>query len=176
MKAGDRRPEAIDLRLETRNLVPEKRMNKNKKIRPLPTYPKCFVCGQDNPRGLRIQFAAEADHVFAEFVPGPFLAGYENVVHGGIASTLLDEAVIWAVYAFYGQFGVTAELTVRFRKPMIVNKSYRIIGDMPDDRKKMWIVEARIVDDKENLYTTGTGKVIPIDPESVEKFKERLVS
>jgi uncharacterized protein (TIGR00369 family) len=155
-------------------LVPEKMMNKNKKIRPLPTYPKCFVCGQDNTRGLRTQFIAEADHVFADFVPEPFLAGYENVVHGGIASTLLDEAMIWAAYVSQGRFGVTAELTVRFRKPMIVNQSYRIVGKMLEDRKKLWIVEARIIDDKGELYVLGSGKVMPMYKQQEEKFKEQL--
>ncbi len=147
----------------------------NKKIGPLPTYPKCFVCGQDNPRGLRTQFIAEGDHVFAEFIPEPFLAGYENVVHGGIASTLLDEAMIWAAYVSQGRFGVTAELTVRFLKPMIVNQLYRIIGNMVEDRKKLWIVEARIVDDKEDLYASASGKVMPMHPQQAEKFKDQLV-
>jgi uncharacterized protein (TIGR00369 family) len=150
------------------------RENRNKQIGPLPTYPKCFVCGQDNPRGLCIQFIAQADHVYAEFVPEPFLAGYENVVHGGIASTLLDEAMIWAAYASQGVFGVTAELTVRFRKPMIVNQHYQIIGKMLEDRKKLWIVEARIVDDKEELYASGSGKIMPMHPQQAEKFKEQL--
>jgi uncharacterized protein (TIGR00369 family) len=147
----------------------------NKKIGPLPTYPNCFVCGQDNARGLRTRFTASGDGVCATFTPEPFMAGYENVVHGGIASTLLDEAMIWAAYAYNGLFGVTAELAIRFRKPMTLSHSYQIEGKMVEDRGKLWIVEARIVDDKENLYATGTGKVIPIDPESVERFKERLV-
>jgi uncharacterized protein (TIGR00369 family) len=151
------------------------RRNENERIGPLPTYPKCFVCGRDNPRGLRTQFIAEVDHVFAEFVPEPFLAGYENVVHGGIASTLLDEAMIWAAYVSQGRFGVTAELTVRFRKPMIVNQLYRIIGNMVEDRKKLWIVEARIVDDKEDLYASASGKVMPMHPQQAEKFKDQLV-
>jgi uncharacterized protein (TIGR00369 family) len=151
------------------------RENRNKRIGPLPTYPKCFVCGQDNPRGLRIQFIAKADHVIAEFIPKPFLAGYENVVHGGIISTLLDEAMIWAAYVSRGCFGVTAELTVRFRKPMMVNQSYQIIAKMLDDRKKLWIVEARIVDGKGDLCAAGTGKVMPMHPQQAEKLKGKLV-
>ncbi len=150
------------------------RRNRNERIGPLPTYPKCFVCGQDNPRGLRTQFIAEADYVFAEFIPEPFLAGYENVVHGGITSTLLDEAMIWAAYASQGRFGFTAEMTVRFRKPMIVNQHYRIIGEMLEDRKKLWIVEARIVDEKEELYASASGKIMPMHPQQAEKFKEQL--
>ena len=152
-----------------------KRENRNKRIGPLPTYPKCFVCGQDNLRGLRTQFIAKADHVFAEFVPEPFLAGYENVVHGGIISTLLDEAMIWAAYVSQGCFGVTAELTVRFRKPMMVNQSYQIIGKMLEDRGKLWIVEARVVDGKGDLCAAGTGKVMPMHPQQAKKFKEQLV-
>jgi uncharacterized protein (TIGR00369 family) len=151
-----------------------KRRNENKRIRPLPTYPKCFVCGQDNPRGLRTRFYAATDHVFAEFVPESYLAGYENVVHGGIASTLLDEALIWAAYVSQGQFGVTAELTVRFRQPMIVNQSYRIIGKMVENRKKLWIVEAWIVDDKEKLYASASGKVMPMHPQQAKKFEAWL--
>lgn len=147
----------------------------NKKIGPLPSYPYCFVCGQNNTRGLRTRFASRGDEVWATFTPEPFMAGYENVVHGGIASTLLDEAMIWAAYASKDQFGVTAELTVRFKRSMTLDRTYQINGKMVEDRGKLWIVEAKIIDDEKGLYATGTGKIVPMDPESAEKFKERLV-
>ena len=80
----------------------------------LPGFPHCFVCGAENPRGLRIPFAAKGDGVEAEYTAESEHVGYEDVVHGGIISALLDEAIIWAVYVSTGRFGVTAELCIRF--------------------------------------------------------------
>ena len=56
----------------------------------------CFGCGDDNPIGLHLRFAADGDGVKASFVPGPEHQGFGDVVHGGIISTVLDEAMAWA--------------------------------------------------------------------------------
>jgi acyl-coenzyme A thioesterase PaaI-like protein len=59
----------------------------------LPQFSHCFVCGSENQRGLKIKFCLCDEGVEAVFTPDVTHAGYENVVHGGILSALLDEAV-----------------------------------------------------------------------------------
>src|SRR5665213_2147558 len=58
----------------------------------------CFVCGPDNPRGLRLAFQTnESGEMTAEWIPEPEMEGYQGIVHGGIVSTVLDEAMAKAV-------------------------------------------------------------------------------
>ena len=60
----------------------------------------CVVCGQDNPYGLRIQYVLGHDGIIsAEWRPTENWEGFEGIVHGGIISTVLDEATSKAVAA-----------------------------------------------------------------------------
>ena len=44
----------------------------------------CFVCGPDNPIGLRIQFHMHKDICHGSFTQSENHMGYKNVTHGGI--------------------------------------------------------------------------------------------
>src|SRR3970282_925085 len=76
---------------------------------------RCFVCGRDNPIGLKLRFAREGEGVRAEFTPSDLHVGYEGLVHGGILAALIDDALanIWFTK---GLEAVTARIEVRFRK------------------------------------------------------------
>jgi|GEM_PF-4984457 len=55
------------------------------------SQPACFVCGQDNPHGLRIRFQRnEQGEVSALWSPAPVWEGFEGIVHGGVVSAVLD--------------------------------------------------------------------------------------
>ena len=43
----------------------------------------CFGCGDDNPIGLRLRFAPDADVVKASFIPGPDHQGYHGACTAG---------------------------------------------------------------------------------------------
>ena len=76
----------------------------------------CFACGPDNPRGLHLVFEKTADGAMtAEWIPEPEMEGYQGIVHGGLVSTVLDEAMAKVVDAS-GAKALTAELRVRFRQ------------------------------------------------------------
>ena len=72
----------------------------------------CFACGSDNKRGLLLKFRVDPDgSATASWVPGSEWEGPRGIVHGGIVTTLLDEAKAVAVT---GCKTMTAELRVRF--------------------------------------------------------------
>jgi acyl-coenzyme A thioesterase PaaI-like protein len=59
-----------------------------------PNSRMCFVCGIDNPIGLHLSFYTDDEgRCIARFRPGPEHQGYPGHLHGGIISTLLDEAM-----------------------------------------------------------------------------------
>jgi len=54
---------------------------------------RCFVCGPENPIGLRLAFVEEDGVVCAEFRPTDLHVGYAGIVHGGILAAVLDDAM-----------------------------------------------------------------------------------
>jgi uncharacterized protein (TIGR00369 family) len=82
----------------------------------------CFACGRENPWGLRLSFKKEGEgRVSAMFVSKREHQGYKGIVHGGILSAVLDEAMAHAAISM-GLMPVTAELTVRFKTPLFVGE------------------------------------------------------
>jgi len=53
-------------------------------MRRLPNYSGCYVCGDENPRGLNVRFEVEDGTVRTEFVPQADHTGYHGRVHGGV--------------------------------------------------------------------------------------------
>ncbi len=85
-----------------------------------PIPDRCFICGSDNPAGLRARFTAQEDGSFlARLVGREQHQGYPDRMHGGILAGVLAETIGRAA----GQ-GVTpgdgtiCELRVRYRRPV----------------------------------------------------------
>ena len=104
----------------------------------------CFACGPDNPRGLRLAFeTSEGGEMIAEWIPQPELEGYQGIVHGGIVSTVLDEAMAKAVDAT-GAEALTAELRVRFRQQVSSGCPVHVRGWIEGRNKRMIHAEAAL--------------------------------
>lgn len=102
----------------------------------------CFACGPDNSRGLRLHFEGnEAGEMVAEWIPESELEGFEGIVHGGIVSTVLDEAMSKAVAAS-GTKAVTAELRVRFRMHVASGRMVHVRGWIDSHNKRRTKTEA----------------------------------
>lgn len=103
--------------------------------RPQPT---CFVCGTENPNGLKIAFQSAADgRITAPWTPDRFCEGLQGIVHGGIVSAVLDEAMAKVVAGMKVQ-ALTCELKVRFRRPVIAGESLTISGwSLARDRRRI---------------------------------------
>ena len=55
----------------------------------------CFVCGMKNPYGFQVkpEIKNGGEFVYIGCTPPEHLQGWANILHGGILSTLLDEAI-----------------------------------------------------------------------------------
>jgi acyl-coenzyme A thioesterase PaaI-like protein len=86
------------------------------------THPHCIVCGADNPRGLHLDFRPAADSsVEATFDCARAFEGYSYRIHGGVIAAMLDGAMTNCLFA-HGRVAVTAELTLRYRHPVTVDR------------------------------------------------------
>lgn len=106
---------------------------------------RCFVCGKENPHGLHVDFEIDEAlrEIRAEFTPADHYQGYEGIVHGGVLSTLLDEAM--AKLAFnLGLKVVTGEMTVKFKAPAYTEEALSIFGKLLEENRKLVLAEAKI--------------------------------
>ncbi len=95
----------------------------------------CFGCGQLNEHGLRLELIPDPDGygVSASFVPPRRTEGYTGLVHGGIITTVLDEVMAWSL-ARHGIWAVTAQLTTRYRRPVVLGEATTATGYLLRDR------------------------------------------
>jgi len=105
----------------------------------------CFVCGENNPIGLKTRFSIDRDAQtsYASLTLRDDFQGWQDVVHGGILATLLDEACAYACLS-HADNCVTAEINVRYRKPVRVGATVEVFGRLLDSRRKVWKAEAQI--------------------------------
>ena len=96
----------------------------------------CFVCGEKNPSGLHLKFSLHDGKVTTEFVPEKIHQGYKDIVHGGIISALLDEAMVKAAF-MQGMPAVTAEITIRFKNPLMAGEKAIVEAHIPRTNKKI---------------------------------------
>lgn len=106
----------------------------------------CFVCGKDNGRGLRIAFRLHDNgEISARWTPEPAFEGFRGIVHGGVVSTVLDEAMSKAVAAT-GTEALTAELRVRFRHHVTTGDAFHVRGWIVQRNKRLIETEAILTD------------------------------
>jgi len=104
----------------------------------------CFACGKDNPDGLQLQFESVGDGVRTSVTFPHKFQGYHEIVHGGLVSTVLDEAMVTLLNRL-GYLALTAELSVRFREPVRVGERIDVTACLVEKRGKIFKVEARAV-------------------------------
>jgi len=102
----------------------------------------CFGCGPQNPDGLRLEFTRlGVTTIENRKLLDPMFSSIDGLVHGGIITSLIDEtsgvAAQMALEDPATQIVVTAELNIRFRRPVpiaeeLVTRAELVRVDGPD--------------------------------------------
>ncbi|TMJ06702.1 MAG: PaaI family thioesterase [Bacillati bacterium ANGP1] len=119
---------------------------------------RCFVCGQDNPIGLKLKFVRAGEGVRAEFTPSDFHAGYEGLVHGGILAALIDDAMANVWFA-RGQEAVTAKIEIRFRQEAKPGDRLLVSAEPAGSKGGLRIARATVTRADGALVAEGSGFV-----------------
>lgn len=90
----------------------------------------CFGCSPKNKSGLQMKFyTTEKKKSVVSWLTVPeHLCGWSNLVHGGIISTMLDEAMGWVALIILKKLAVSKSITVDFIKPVVIGKEIRVEG------------------------------------------------
>lgn len=117
---------------------------------------RCFVCGPDNPIGLRLRFEREGEGVRAEFTPSELHVGYEGLVHGGILAALIDDALA-NVWFTKGEEAVTAKIEVRFRQEVRPGEPLIVVAQPTGSRGGLMTGRAQVRRPDGDVVADGTG-------------------
>jgi acyl-coenzyme A thioesterase PaaI-like protein len=121
----------------------------------------CFACGPTNPIGMHVHFdrAADGEGVIARVRLAPEYQGWRGIAHGGIVMALLDEAMAHAA-GFEGHRGVTASVSVRFRKPVPLEAPIEVRGRVTWHRRTVLGVEGRVLGADGTLLARAEGSFV----------------
>ncbi len=124
--------------------------------------PHCVVCGHQNPHGLHLTFRVDGNCVTAEWIPGRDWESFQGVIHGGIISTVLDEAMSKAIIA-QGLEAFTIDLRVRFKQKLRTGETVSARGWMVQHQKRRITAEASICNGSgdEHAHAWGTFLIPP---------------
>jgi len=122
----------------------------------------CFACGSANPKGLHLSFRFEGEEYVCDFELAQEYQGWTNIAHGGIVSTVLDEVMTRGLWE-RGISAVTAEMTIRLKKPVPVLQPCQARSRVVSTRKRIHEVEAEITLLDGAVAATSRGKFLQID-------------
>ena len=104
----------------------------------------CFVCGPANPIGLGVKFRLDGDVCRGEFTPGPEHMGYDQVTHGGIVFSLLDDVMANWVW-LQGERCFTAKADIRYRSELPVGTPVRLEGCCIKRKGRLAQMQGRLI-------------------------------
>ncbi len=131
----------------------------------------CFICGLDNPYGMKAQFYDMEDgSVISPITYKQHHQGFPQRVHGGLIVTILDELACRAYW--YGgnyQLGVTTNFEVKYKKPVPYDVELIAHGIIIEDKSRMFKTHARLLDKDGNIYAEGIANYLKLPIEKIAK-------
>ena len=136
-------------------------------------YNNCFVCGDKNKIGLKIDFFYEDGKAKAEYTPTKNFEGYKDILHGGILSSLLDEVMIKAILA-KELITVTTRIEVTFKIPAKIGEKLFLEGEITEDKKKLVLTKGKVLNQDGRITATAKGTFFKIKGEREKQFQQDL--
>jgi acyl-coenzyme A thioesterase PaaI-like protein len=139
-----------------------------------PNSRMCFVCGIENPIGLKLRFYTDDEgRCIARFQPKPEHQGFPGQLHGGIISTLLDETM-GRVLVRENVWATTGRLEIKFAKAVPLDQELTIVGELARNRSRAYEANGEIRLPDGTVLVKGSGLYIRIPDEMVEEAKSAL--
>lgn len=134
----------------------------------------CFACGTANPIGLQLRFYRLNDAVCSDITLGREYEGWENMAHGGIVSTLLDEVMSWTIIYFKKDFFVTRKMQIKYVRPVLIGQPLTVRGRIL--RSDSRVVKARgvVLDQEGRLLVRSDAEFVFVPEDKLSSVPEGL--
>ena len=127
----------------------------------------CFACGSQNPHGLKMTFSTDGERVYSFMQVPRTMTGWDQTVHGGILSTILDEIMGWSVIYLLKKIGMTKSIKVQFNKAVQTGERLTIVGGIQKrDSEREALVQGAIFNEKDILCVEATGEFTTMRPKA----------
>ena len=133
----------------------------------------CFACGTLNASGLHLDLHVDGERCWTDLsIPARF-QGWDEIAHGGIVSTILDEVMAWSLVDA-DNWGLTARLSVEFKRPIPLERPIHAEGWITESRRRIVTTAGRIVDRTSGeLLATGEATFVAAPEDRKAELKER---
>jgi len=114
----------------------------------------CFGCSPINPSGLQMKFYTNDASVFSEVTVPQHLCGWNNLIHGGVLSTILDEIMSWAAIYLLKRITLTKSMAIDFLKPVYIDHTLKAEGKVLELKGKHEAVMEGILSSSDGTICT----------------------
>ena len=112
----------------------------------------CFACGTLNTAGLHLDLHVDGERCWTDLEIPERFQGWDEIAHGGIVATILDEVMAWSLVDA-DNWGLTARLTVSFKRPVPLGRPIHVEGWITESRRRVITTAGRMV-------AGGSGEVL----------------
>jgi acyl-coenzyme A thioesterase PaaI-like protein len=128
-----------------------------------------------------LNFYRQGSSICSDVVLSRNHVGWQNMAHGGIISTLLDEIMSWTVIYFKKVFSVTRQIQVRYLKPVPVEVPITVKGTITSDgTSRSCRAEAILLNSRGNVLAKGEGEFVLLSEHRLtdlpDEFKEQMIN
>jgi acyl-coenzyme A thioesterase PaaI-like protein len=139
----------------------------------------CFACGSLSEHGLQLDLHVGGERCWTELTLADRFQGWDGIAHGGIVCTVLDEVMAWSL-AVGENWGMTARMTVDFKRPVRLGVPIRAEGWVTRRRRRLFDTAARLLDASSGeLLATAEAVYVAADEERkrelIARYRFRLV-
>lgn len=125
----------------------------------------CFGCSPANTSGLRMTFYTDEAAVYSKITVPDHLCGWNNLVHGGVLTTIMDEIMSWAAIYLLKRVTMTKSISVDFLKPVYVGNPLKAEGTVVDNKgRHEALMQGRIYNKDEVCCAKATGTFAVFSP------------
>ncbi len=133
----------------------------------------CFACGALNAHGLHLELHVDGERCWADLAIPPRFQGWDEIAHGGIVATILDEVMSWSLID-HDNWGLTARMSVDFKRPVPLGRPIHAEGWVTNVRRRLITTEGRIVDaETDEVLATAQATYVAAPEDRKRELKER---
>lgn len=131
----------------------------------------CVCCAPNNPVGLHLEFWEEGEDVLTIWNPGENYQGWINTLHGGIISMLMDEVAGWVINRKLQTTGVTMQLNVKYKKPVMTTDSQITVrGRIASQRRNIVTIHLTLENSKGEVCDEGEAIYFTFGPDKAKEM------
>lgn len=125
----------------------------------------------NNPVGLHLEFWEEGEDVLTIWNPGENYQGWINTLHGGIISMLMDEVAGWVINRKLQTTGVTMQLNVKYKKPVMTTDSQITVrGHIASQRRNIVTIHLTLENSKGEVCDEGEAIYFTFGPDKAKEM------